>query len=67
MRRARWLRLSELGSGRYGPGPVEGGPPRVLIDEIEDVEVWGIVDFPEREQLVDDLEARRASVTSAGN
>jgi hypothetical protein len=39
-----------------GPGPVEGGPPRVFLGETEGVEIWGIADFFEREQLMDDLE-----------
>ena len=39
-----------------GSVPVDGGPPRVFLGETEGVAVWGIADFFEREQLMDDLE-----------
>ena len=39
-----------------GSVTVEGGPPRVFLGETEGVEIWGIVDFFERERLTDDAE-----------
>jgi hypothetical protein len=47
---AAWVRDA------IGSVPVVGGPPRVFLGETEGVEIWGIVDFFERERLTDDAE-----------
>jgi hypothetical protein len=39
-----------------GAVPIEGGPPRLFLGEVEGVELWGIVDFFERERLTDEAE-----------
>lgn len=48
-----------------GPEPVEGGPPRVFLGETDGVEVWGIADFFEREQLMDEMEREAAERLSS--
>lgn len=43
-----------------GPGPVEGGPPRVFMGETQGIEVWGIADIFERERVMDEVEREAA-------
>ena len=50
-----------------GSVPVDGGPPRVLLGETEGIEVWGIAEFFEREQLMDDLEREATERLRAPN